>query len=272
MCRLDTGAYLRRINYSGSLAPTAETLLELHLAHLLAVPFENLSIHWGEPIVLTDEALFDKIVLRGRGGFCYELNGLFAALLRALGFDVVMLEGGVMKPSGEFGAAFDHMVLKVTLGDRWLADVGFGDCFRQPLLLDTRGEQVQGSRAYRLEESDSGLALLRRSREGDEWKVQYRFSLAPHEYPDYEEMCHYHQTSPESFFTQRRICSLTTADGRVTLSDMRLIVTKGDTREERELKTEHEYAQVLRDHFGIVVSSDAEHLQQRQDHQGGQRR
>jgi N-hydroxyarylamine O-acetyltransferase len=253
---VNTDAYLTRIKYSGPLAPTAETLRELHVAHLLAVPFENLSIHRGEPIVLSDEPLFDKIVRHGRGGFCYELNGAFAALLRALGFRVAMLEGSVMKPSGEFGAPFDHMVLKVTLADRWLADVGFGDCFREPLLLDERGEQVRGSRAYRLEDSANGLVLLRRGREGDEWKAQYRFRPEPHEYADYSEMCQYHQTSPESFFTQRRICSLATREGRVTLSDMRLIVTQGDAREEHELRGEREFALALRDHFGITVSED----------------
>ena len=84
--RLNVGAYLERIGYDGPLAPTAETLRRLHVAHLLAVPFENLSIHAGEAVVLDDESLFDKVVRRRRGGFCYELNGLFAALLRSVGF------------------------------------------------------------------------------------------------------------------------------------------------------------------------------------------
>jgi len=93
------------------------------------VPFENLDIHLKRPIVLEDNALFDKIVTRKRGGFCYELNGLFAALLRALGFDVVMLSAGVANPEREFGPDFDHMALLVTLEQSWLADVGFGDSF-----------------------------------------------------------------------------------------------------------------------------------------------
>ena len=96
-------AYLERINYSGSIAPTAETLRKLQVAHLLTVPFENLSIHAGEPIILEDEDLFTKIVEKRRGGFCYEANGLFAALLRALGFNVAMLAAGVANPQGEFG-------------------------------------------------------------------------------------------------------------------------------------------------------------------------
>ena len=126
---VDATAYLKRINYRGPLAPTAETLRRLQVAHLLSVPFENLSIHTGEPIVLDDDALFEKIVVRRRGGFCYELNGLFAALLRALGFHVEMLSAGVVSQAGEFGPEFDHMTLLVSLAERWLADVGFGDSF-----------------------------------------------------------------------------------------------------------------------------------------------
>src|SRR6185503_11310160 len=95
-------AYLERINYRGSIAPTAETLRDLQVAHLLAVPFENLSIHANEPVVLDDESLFTKIVANRRGGFCYELNGLFAALLRALGFNVTMLSAGVARAEGDF--------------------------------------------------------------------------------------------------------------------------------------------------------------------------
>src|SRR2546426_8959332 len=128
-------AYLERINYHGSLSPTAETLRELQVAHLLSVPFENLSILAGQAIVLEDEALFTKIVANRRGGFCYEANGLFAALLRALGFDVAMLSAEVANAAGEFGPDFDHMTLMVTLAQRWLVDVGFGDSFLEPLLL-----------------------------------------------------------------------------------------------------------------------------------------
>jgi N-hydroxyarylamine O-acetyltransferase len=249
---VDTTAYLKRIDYRGPLAPTAETLRRLQVAHLLSVPFENLSIHAGEPIVLDDDALFDKIVVRRRGGFCYELNGLFAALLRALGFRVEMLSARVMNQAGEFGPEFDHMTLLVRLSERWLADVGFGDSFIEPLLLDERAEQAQGRRAYRIDEDGDRLTLTRRD-EGGAWGAQYRFSLRPHGYADYAEMCRYHQTSPESHFTRRRVCSRLTAGGRVTLSQMRLITTRGDERRERELASEEEYAGALREHFGIVM-------------------
>ncbi|HMF58200.1 MAG TPA: arylamine N-acetyltransferase [Pyrinomonadaceae bacterium] len=248
-------AYLERINYHGSLAPTAETLRALQVAHLLTVPFENLSIHAEEPVVLEDEALFTKIVERRRGGFCYEANGLFAALLRALGFQVSMLSAAVANAEGVFGPDFDHMALMVSLERRWLVDVGFGDSFREPLLLDERGEQVQGRHAYRIIPDDTHLILMRRD-DGDEWKAQYRFNLKSHNYADYAGMCRYHQTSPQSHFTRARICSRATDEGRVTLSEMRFIRTSEEGgRKERALTSQEEYEEILREHFGIVMTS-----------------
>jgi N-hydroxyarylamine O-acetyltransferase len=232
-------AYLKRINYNGPLTPTPETLRDLQVAHLLTVPFENLSIHSGEPIVLDEDALFTKIVEKKRGGFCYECNGLFAGLLRALGFEVAMLSAGVARPQGGFGPNFDHMTLMVTLADRWLADVGFGDSFLEPLLLDKRGEQVQGTHSFRMLDDDDHLILMRDS------EPQY-----------YEEMCRFHQTSPESHFTKNLICSRVTSEGRITLSGMKLITTSGPERQEQTLNDQKEYDRILRDQFGIVMATN----------------
>lgn len=251
---MNTDAYLKRIDYTGSLAVTPETLRALQVAHLRSVPFENLSIHASEPIVLEDNALFTKIVERRRGGFCYEANGLFAALLRALGFEVAMLAAGVAKSQGGFGPIFDHMTLMVTLDERWLADVGFGDSFLEPLLLDARVDQVQGTSAFRIVDDNGHLILMRRNKDA-EWKPQYRFTLQAYSFADYEEMCRFHQTSPDSHFTKGRICSLATKDGRVSLSEMRLITTTGQHRDERTLENQEEYDRILRDQFGIVMSS-----------------
>jgi N-hydroxyarylamine O-acetyltransferase len=260
---LNVKAYLERIHYRGSLAPTAATLRELQVAHLLTVPFENLSIHSREPIVLEDEALYTKIVERKRGGFCYECNGLFAALLRALGFDVTMLSAEVANAEGGFSQPFDHMTLMVKLEQRWLADVGFGDSFLEPLLLDERGEQSQRERAYQIVPGGDYLILSRR--DSDEWKPQYRFTLQPYQHEDFADMCRYHQTSPQSHFTQGRICSrATAAGGRITLStaagptlsEMRLITTSSNgDRHEQILQSSEEYADSLRKHFGVVMRS-----------------
>ena len=247
-------AYLRRINYAGPLEPTAETLRALQVAHLFAVPFENLSIHAGEPIVLNEDALFCKIVENRRGGFCYEANGLFAGLLRDLGFDVTMLAAGVAKREGGFGPDFDHMTLMVTLAERWLVDVGFGESFLEPLLLDSRDEQVQGTGAFRIVEDNPYLILQRRDNGGD-WVPQYRFTLQPHMFADYEQMCHFHQISPESHFTKAPLCSIATANGRSTLTGMRLITTAAQQRDEHALTAREDFDRILRDKFGIVMKN-----------------
>src|SRR5574341_1574684 len=148
---MNAAAYLERIAYSGSREPNLQTLQTLHRAHLLAVPFENLDIHLGRPIVLDQDKLFEKIVLERRGGFCYECNGLFGALLREMGFQVTLLSARVRISDGSgFGPEFDHLVLRVELGEPWLADVGYGGGFREPLRLVENLEQVQGWSVYRL--------------------------------------------------------------------------------------------------------------------------
>src|SRR5215211_4001225 len=191
---MDIHAYLNRIGYRGTLEPSAATLHALQRAHLLAVPFENLDIHLGRPIVLDQTALFDKIVGRRRGGFCYELNGLFAVLLRELGFQVTLLSAGVARASGDFGPEYDHLTLLVDCslsvvgsqlqpavddGPRtiWLVDVGFGDSFRAPLRLIAGLEQPQDGRAYRLNSDGERWTLWERAE--DEWQPQYRFTLQP---------------------------------------------------------------------------------------------
>jgi N-hydroxyarylamine O-acetyltransferase len=229
-------------------------LRQLQIAHLMSVPFENLSIHAGERIVLDDEALFEKIVTRRRGGFCYELNGLFAWLLRSLGFRVTMLAAEVMNSRGEYGRPFDHMALHVALDEDWLVDVGFGDCFIEPLRLELHTEQVQGRRSYRLD-SEAARFVVMRSDGDTPWTAQYRFDLTPYEYADYADMCRYHQTSPDSHFTQRRICSLATRDGRITISGTRLIVTTDNWRREWDLSNEKDYIDALRARFGVVLTA-----------------
>lgn len=248
---MNVAAYLDRIGIRRPIGRDAASLRHLHLAHLLTVPFENLSIHRGEPIVLEEEALFEKVVVRRRGGFCYELNGLFAALLGELGFDVALLSAEVATREGGYGPPFDHMALRVTLAERWLVDVGFGDSFREPLHLDAAGEQVQGADAFRIDAVSDRRVLSRRG-EGDVWAPQYRFGLEAHELFEFDPMCGYHQTSPDSHFTQNRVCSLATSAGRVTLSGTKLIVTERGMRQERELEGE-EVDAVLRDRFGIAI-------------------
>jgi len=248
---MDVSSYLERIGYEGPREPTLDVLRALHRRHMLAVPFENLDIHLGRTIVLDEAAFFDKIVRQRRGGFCYELNGLFAALLRELGYEVDLLSGRVANEIGRFGPEFDHLVLRVRLdGQPWIADVGFGDSFLEPLALEG-GEQSRGGVMYFIDSWPEGLILLRE--EKGVWSERYVFTLQPRRLEEFAGMCVYHQTSPNSTFPRARICSLATPQGRVTLSEMRLIQTMNGERTERMLESEEQYQQALREYFGIEL-------------------
>jgi N-hydroxyarylamine O-acetyltransferase len=248
----DVSAYLECIGYQGSTAPTLDTLRSIHRAHLMTVPFENLDIAHGLTIVLDEEALIRKIVERRRGGFCYELNGAFAALLRSLGFQVTLLSARVARDAGGEGPEFDHLCLRVDLDEPWLADVGFGESFLEPLRLATDVEQVDPAGIFRIVRRSDRLQLEKREPE-EIWKRQYSFTQQPRRLEEFADMCRYHQTSPESPFTRKSICTRATNDGRITLADMKLIVTKNGLRTETSLISEQRRRDVLREHFGIVV-------------------
>lgn len=244
---------LCRRTCDGATTPTIDTLRRLHRAHLFAVPFENLNIHLGREIVLDEARLFNKIVRQRRGGFCYELHGLFAALLRAIGFDVTLLSARVTRPAGGFGPEYGHMLLRVDLDGSWLADVGFGDSFIEPIRL-SYNEQEQEGRWYRIEAGGDQMILLRR-RDGEDWTPQHAFTLLPQRLGDYVDMCRYHQTSPDSHFTQKRVCSRATPHGRISLSEGRLIVNRHGERKEMPLASEAEWREALRENFGIDLAT-----------------
>jgi N-hydroxyarylamine O-acetyltransferase len=255
---MDVSAYVARIRYDGSREPTPETLRAIQVAHLMAVPFENLDIPLGRPLRLDVEGLFHKIVTRHRGGFCFELNGLFAALLRELGFHVDLLGASVARDDGQYGIPSGHMTLRVRCPGSdvpWLADVGFGDPFRDPLRLDIAGEQADTSiadgRRFRL--SPLGEEILYEMCESDgSWLPRYRFLLEPRPMEHFSGPCDYLQSSPDSPFTRRRICSRATPHGRITISDLKLIVTVGGSRTEQPIR-EEDYPALLREQFGMEL-------------------
>ena len=250
---MNAAAYLERIRYTGPITPTAETLRQIHRSHLLAVPFENLDIPLKRKILCDESSFLHKIVDKRRGGFCYEMNGAFAALLRALGFQVTLLSARVPREDGSPGPEFDHLTLRVDLEEPWLADVGFGDSFLEPLrLLQTGVEQEQYARRYRMLEADGALQLQQTEPNGI-WKEEYSFTLDPRQLSDFAGMCHYHQTSPESPFTRKKLCSIATPDGRVTVSEMKLIVTRNGSKQESAIKNEEEWRELLRREFGVVL-------------------
>ncbi|MFD9542354.1 arylamine N-acetyltransferase [Streptomyces sp. NPDC060022] len=246
-------AYLERIGADRPARCDAAALRDLQLHHLMTVPFENLAIHGGEDIVLENERLIEKIVTDRRGGFCYELNGAFAALLGALGFRVTLLQARIFGDGGRLGIPYDHMALRVETDDDtgpWLADVGFGDHAVQPLLLEDRTEQEDPIGVFRFRPAPHGdLDLLRGG------SRQFRLDLRPRALADFRAGCWYHRTSPDSYFTGSLVCSRRTGNGRVTLSGRTLITTVRGERHETELDTDAEVLAAYRDHFGLRVTA-----------------
>lgn len=240
--------YLDRLGVARPAEPDVQSLRALQLAHLRAVPFESLSIHLGEPISLGSDALFDKVVDRRRGGFCYELNGLFAELLTALGYRVTLLAARVFN-GGVPGPLFDHLALRVDLDEPWLVDVGFGDFADEPLRLDERAEQRDGGGVFQIGLAPGGHGDLDITHNGD---PAYRLTARPYELADFVPTCWWQATSPQSHFTRSPVCSMRTARGRITLRDRKLIHTVDGERTERVLE-ETELLPAYLDHFGITL-------------------
>jgi N-hydroxyarylamine O-acetyltransferase len=239
-------AYLKRIGIERPDQPDERALRDLQRAHLGTVPFENLSIHLGEPIVLDERALLDKLVERRRGGFCYELNGAFAALLTALGYRVTLLAARVF--TGErFGPPLDHLALRVDLAEPWLVDVGFGRFSHHPLRLDRRDDQADPGGVFRVAENDGYTDVTM------DGTAAYRLDPRPYELSDFVPTCWWQQTSPLSHFTASPTCSLLTGTGRVTLSGDRLIHTTDGDRQERTLADDREILAAYREYFGISL-------------------
>ena len=256
---MNIAAYAERIHYARHLKPDVETLLGLHLAHMRSIPFENLDIGLKRPIKIDQASIWNKLITQERGGFCYELNGLFAWLLEQIGFDVTYLNARVFNRAGDLGIDFDHLALLVKIPDPsmlWLADVGFGDSFNEPLRLNEPGEQVQGLRAYRLEKTPDGFITWQRNFDGS-WERLYFFDLQPHKFPEeYELACLYHQTSPKSSFTRGSIISKSTHEGRISLEYGRLIITTNGQRTERPLEGKQEFHRLLKANFDVILPQE----------------
>lgn len=243
-------AYLDRIGTRRPGVLDEATLRALHRAHLMTVPFENLSIHLNEPISLEEADLVSKIIVRRRGGFCYELNGTFALLLEALGADVVRVAARVYGDGG-LGPPFDHLALVVSLPDGtgpWLADVGFGSHSTYPLRFDLGPQQDDPAGRFAL--ADAGADDVDVLRDGE---PQYRMERRDRSLEDFVPTCWWQQTSPASHFTRNSICSRLTEDGRISVSGRKLIRTTGRSRTEEHLPTDDAVLAAYREHFGIVL-------------------
>lgn len=261
-------SYLTRINHTDPIEPTLDVLRAVHRAHLLNISYENLDIHLGRPLTLDLPTIFDKIVTRRRGGWCYEMNALLAWVLREIGFNVTLLSGAVGRDRLGDLAEGNHLVLLVKLDRLYIADAGFGNAFLEPLPL-VEGEHVQGAFTYRLQQTPPPAPPLQGGeRISARWIFHnhehggagFDFTLAPHEIGNFAARCHWLQTSPESSFVRVAVCHRLRPDGMISLRGAVLQEVSAGSVVERVIETEDEYRRVLRGDFDLDLGDDVRRL------------
>lgn len=252
-------AYLKRLNYSGSIQPTEDRLEALHRAQVSTLPFENFDILLGRGIALEPAALCDKLVHRARGGYCFELNGLFLMALQAIGFAARALLARVHltgTPSGR-----EHQLTLVTLqGREWIADVGFGGLGpRTPMPLELNRSTTHDGQTFRLLDAGPFGTMLQTQKKA-QWLNLYSFDLE-HVFPA-DIVCgnHFTSTHPSSFFTIARVAALPTPQGRVSLFNRTLRTVTPQGEQVQELAEGQAYLDALKTHFGIELDASYEAL------------
>jgi N-hydroxyarylamine O-acetyltransferase len=250
---LQLQSYLNRIGIEKIKTPSLEFLTELQNRHLLSIPFEDLDIP-NKRIELDLNKIYEKIIPAKRGGFCYELNGLFHWLLTSLGFKVDMLSARVFNSQkNEFGPEFDHMTLLVhfpKIDKYYITDVGFGDSFRIPIEI-AGGEVNDISGHYIIKRGNNSLGLHIENK--NDWVPQYSFSLSPKKLSDFKDMCDFQQDSPTSYFRTRMLCTIATERGRITLGNNSLTITEGKSKDKINFEGEKEFNFYLKKFFNIEL-------------------
>lgn len=251
MKSMDPSAYLQRISASFTdLSLENVALLQRH--HMQYVPFENLDVMRNVPIYLNIAQFYDKIVKQKRGGYCYEVNGLFRWLLAELGFTTFHIAATVKRPTGKFARPNTHMAIIVELDQPYLVDVGFGNSNYEPIPLDGT-EQTDVSGTYKVQKVDNEFFDLMRKEPAD-WRTLYRFTLEPKQLIDFHEGVTFNQVSKESTFTHNDLVTIATEEGRMTLRGNTLTTTVHGDRDEIALD-DVEKRVVLEEVFGIQLDN-----------------
>lgn len=241
-------AYLNRIGFRGTPRADLDTLRELHRRHLLAIPYENLDVQLGVPVSIDIDAIYRKLVLDGRGGWCYEMNGLLAWALEEIGFSITRLAAGVMRIARGDAAVGNHLALWVHLDEPYLADVGFGDGVLEPIPIRP-GVFEQAGLAFELESLADGWWRFHNHPHGS--APSFDFDSGPADPALLARQCAFLQTSPESPFTQVAVAQRHVPAGLAILRGRVLGRIGPDGVDKREISDEREYAAVLRDIFAL---------------------
>lgn len=245
---MDIEKYLNRFQALNHMNPSLQQLTELQRLHMSRIPFENVDVIRRIPIYLNLNTIYEKIVHRNRGGYCYELNGLFHWLLEQLGYDASLIAATVYRPNGQWAKPETHAAIIVYLEEPYLVDVGFGDSTILPIPLNGR-PQTDVSGTYAIQQTGKGFFDLVRTRNGTS-RPLYRFSTSEKKLTDFHEGCVFNQVSPESTFTHVDIVTIATPAGRMTLKDYEVTVSEWGETHSKSL-TDEEKRFVLSDSFGI---------------------
>jgi len=247
--------YLQRLGFDAPPKPTLETLRQLQLRHTGAFPFENLSTLSGEPVRIDLPSIEQKVLHDGRGGYCYELNNLFLALLQALGFAARGISGRVVmgQPEGAWTARTHRLSLVTLKGVPYITDVGFGGMVpTAPLLLDTSDEQPTPHEPYRIEQHADGYTL--RANVAGEWRAMYIFDLQRQEDIDYAVGNWYVSTHPDASFAKQLMVARTGEGWRRTLNNGSFAIHwVGGESQRRQVTSVDELVELLGSEFGIRV-------------------
>lgn len=246
MHQLDT--YLERIGFTETPRADLASLRALHRAHLLAIPYENLDVQLGVPVTRDIDHIYEKLVVGRRGGWCYEMNGLFAWALESLGFSLTRLAAGVMRAVRGEAAVGNHLALRVELDTPWLADVGFGDGALEPVPLRP-GAYRRGELEFVLERIDDDWWRFHNHRHGSAPSFDFTERAAPADLLDRQ--CELLQTSPESPFTQVAVVQRHVPGGLMVMRGRVLSRVSADGVDKQEIASREEYGRVLRDVFAL---------------------
>lgn len=251
--RLDVEAYLGRLGYDGDLTPDVETLRALHRAHAMTIPFENLDIMLGRGISVDIDHLQDKLLRRRRGGYCFEHNLLFAALLERVGFPVRRRLGRVLSADPNHIQPRTHMTLNIDAeGSTWHADVGFGTALTEPLPLADGEIANQSGWTHGLAHNDDGAWFLRSLGAGG-WSDRYVYTVERQHHIDFVAANHYTSTHPDSHFVQKPVAVRITPHARHRLNGLELSTATPDGKDVRRLLGNDDLPGALRDIFGIEL-------------------
>jgi N-hydroxyarylamine O-acetyltransferase len=255
-------SYLARVGYAGEPSATLQTLTALHALHPVAIPFENIDVLMRRTISLDPRRIAEKLVTGGRGGYCYEHNMLFLAVLRTLGIPAISIGARVLwnTPAGEMLPRSHMLLLADVSGERYIADVGFGRLtLDAPLRLEPDVEQPTGRGVYRVVRSGDEMQL--HTRLGADWTALYQFSLQEQLPVDWE-VVHWHtSTHPSSIFTRSLMVSRSDDARRYALLDNRLrTYDRGGLIDQRRLETPDDIRETLRDIFRIALPTGCDQV------------